>query len=117
MRRRTLVLGAAAWAAPLAAGAAAPMMRMMMHPTFAPPRTEGTPGAVPMLAWRSMPAVAVMLGGKGPFTFGVDTGAPGYLHIAKATAEVAGLAVKGADLASDPSGRNPSRFRATPPQC
>jgi hypothetical protein len=105
MRRRTLVLGAAAWAAPLAAGAG-PVMRMM-HPAFAPPRAEGTPGAVPMLAWRSMPAAAVMLDGKGPFTFGIDTGAAGLLLVAKATADAVGLAVKGAALAVDPSDRNP----------
>jgi hypothetical protein len=87
----------------------------MVHPPFAAPRTEGTPGAVPMLSWRSMPAVEVRLGGKGPFTFGIDTGAPGYLHISKAAADAAGLTATGSALASDPSGRNPvsvSRYRA-----
>jgi predicted aspartyl protease len=61
-----------------------------------------------------MPAVAVTLNGKGPFTLGIDTGAPGYLHVSKAVAVAAGLTATGSDLVSDPSGRNPvtvSRYR------
>jgi hypothetical protein len=55
-----------------------------------------------------MPAVAVTLDGKGPFTLGIDTGAPGYLHISQAVAHAAGLAIAGVSIMSDPSGMKPA---------
>jgi len=103
MRRRTLILAAAAAAAaPLAAAATA-----QRHGLSGPPRWRGVPGASPMLSWRAMPAVAVTINGKGPFTLGIDTGAPGYLHLSKPIAAAAGLAIVGSAISADPSGKNP----------
>lgn len=100
------MLGAiAVSAAPLAATlAAAPHV---IHPTFGPPLATGEPGVAPMLLHGAMPAVAVTIDGKGPFTLGIDTGAPGYLSVTKAIAQAIGLKVAGLGVAVDPSGRNP----------
>jgi predicted aspartyl protease len=48
-----------------------------------------------------------MVNGKGPFRFGVDTGASGYLVVKPEVADRIGLAVVGEAMAGDPSGRNP----------
>ena len=79
----------------------------MVQPAFSPPRSTGAPAVAPMLSVRSMPAVAVTIDGKGPYTFGIDTGADGYVHIAEPLAQHLGLAVVGKDITADPTGKNP----------
>lgn len=111
MRRRTLILA-------VAATAAAPMVASALarrHASSGPPRWRGVPVASPMLSWRGMPAVAVAINGKGPFTLGIDTGAPDYLSLSKPVAAAAGLASVGRATSTDPSGKHPlsvERYRA-----
>jgi hypothetical protein len=111
MRRRTLILGAAA-------ATAAPMVAAGHGRLFAsgPPRMRGVPGVEPMRLWRVMPAVSVKIAGQGPFTLGVDTGAFEYLNITQAVAKAAGLVRIGSALSEDPSGKNPisvARYRVS----
>jgi hypothetical protein len=68
---------------------------------------SGAPSEVVMTPWRAMPGVQVMVEGKGPFTFGIDTGFPGMLSLSDAVAQAAGLTPVGQVMIGDPSGRNP----------
>ena len=61
---------------------------------------------VPMLLDGHMPAVHVMVNGKGPFLFAIDTGAAGTARVDAALAERLGLARVGEAMGGDPSGRN-----------
>ena len=107
MHRRTVLLGAAAFAGTALTPALAQPVRRM-HPMVGAPASRGSPGSVPMTLWRdAMPSVAVMIEGKGPFTLAIDTGAPGHLHLSERVATAVGLAVVGEAMASDPSGRTP----------
>ena len=54
-----------------------------------------------------IPTITAMVNRKGPFRFGVDTGASGYLVVKPEVADQIGLAIIGEAMASDPSGRNP----------
>lgn len=65
---------------------------------------------VPLKFIGSMPAVEVIVKGKGPFTFGIDTAAQGIARIDSSVAEKLGLAVTGEGAGSDSSGRNPQRM-------
>jgi hypothetical protein len=111
MHRRDLLLGAGAIGGlaatkTFACGA--------QHPSFGAPRTRGRAQPAAMLSFHGMPAVAVMIEGKGPFTFGIDTGSPGHFMVTKEVASAAGLTVAGQIQTSDPSGNNPvtiSRFK------
>jgi hypothetical protein len=106
MNRRRLILAAAASGAlPLAAVRAQPRLVRMHAP--APVQVRGAPAEVAMTPWRNMPAVQATVEGKGPFTFGIDTGFPGLADVSDAVAQAAGLAVVGQAQVSDPSGRNP----------
>jgi len=53
-----------------------------------------------------MPIVAVTINGKGPFRFGIDTGALGHFRITAETAAQLALPVGREVSVSDPSGRN-----------
>ena len=61
---------------------------------------------VPMRRHGHLPAVEVMVNGKGPFLFAIDTGAAGSARIDAALAERLGLAKVGEARGGDPSGRN-----------
>ena len=101
MDRRTLLLAAAA-------SAAAPLVAAQpMRHVFTPPVMSGAPGEVTMTPWRAMPGVQVLVEGRGPFTFGIDTGFPGMLSVSDAVAQAAGLTPTGQAQIGDPSGRNP----------
>ena len=62
--------------------------------------------AVPMRRHGHLPAVEVMVNGKGPFLFAIDTGAAGTARIDAALAERLGLETVGEVRGGDPSGRN-----------
>lgn len=83
-----LVLGTASWAAPDAGTA------------FAPVELR-----------RAMPFVQVRVNGRGPFTFGIDTGTGVEALVAPALAEALSLPAAGTVEAGDPSGRNPRQLR------
>ena len=66
---------------------------------------------VPMRFIGTMPAVEVMVNGKGPFLFGIDTGAQGQARLDSAVAEKLGIKPAGDVQASDGSGRGPQRMQ------
>jgi predicted aspartyl protease len=79
-------------------------MRMMRPP---PPARTGERADVAITLVRGMPVVSAMVNGRGPYRFGVDTGAAGYLRVSPALAQTLGLEQVGEVRAGDPSGRNP----------
>lgn len=61
---------------------------------------------LPMKMRGLMPAVEVMVNGKGPFLFAIDTGAQGLARIDSSLVKQLGLKVSGQAQASDGSGQN-----------
>ena len=57
-----------------------------------------------------MPVVEVMVNGKGPFKFGIDTGSQPRASVNSAVAETLGLPKVGQVMGGDPMGRNPRTF-------
>ena len=82
-----LVLTTAAWAGPDAGARSAPMELR-----------------------RNMPFVQVQVNGRGPFTFGIDTGTGAEALVAPALAQSLGLSTTGTVEAGDPSGKNPRQL-------
>lgn len=82
------------------------VMRQMRPP---PPVMTGARADVEIQLVGGMPTITAMVNGRGPYRFGVDTGASGYLRVTPAFAEALGLQPVGEALAGDPSGRNPVR--------
>jgi len=76
-------------------------------PGHKPRHTDLPPGGVdvPMLRRGHLPAVEVMINGRGPFRFGIDTGGAGSARMDSALAARLGLEI-GEVMAGDPSGRN-----------
>lgn len=66
----------------------------------------------PMRFVGTMPAIEVMVNGKGPFLFGVDTGGQGTARIDSSFIEKLGLKPTGEIQAGDPSGKNPQTLQA-----
>ena len=62
--------------------------------------------SAPMELRRNMPFVQVQVNGRGPFTFGIDTGTGTEALVAPALAEELGLSTIGTVEAGDPSGKN-----------
>lgn len=87
------------------------IVRRMPGPPAAPPRITGEEARVPMSFSRAMPVVEVTIGGRGPYRFGIDTGAQGHGRISAALAAELGLAVTGEMQAGDGSGRTQTRHR------
>lgn len=83
-----------------------PMVRMMRPP---PPAMSGTSADLDIQLVAGMPTILATVNGRGPYRFGVDTGAAGYLRVTPALAQTLGLEPVGQALAGDPSGRNPVR--------
>ncbi|HEY5713293.1 MAG TPA: retropepsin-like aspartic protease [Allosphingosinicella sp.] len=112
MKSKDLILGAALLSAlaplqaqqPPPATGPQPVMRMMRPP---PPAMTGERADLAIELAGGMPVVSIMVNGRGPFRFGVDTGAAGYLRVTPALATALGLAQVGEVRAGDPSGRNP----------
>ncbi len=61
---------------------------------------------LPMKSRGATPAVEVMVNGKGPFLFAIDTGAQGAARVDSSLVAQLGLKVTGQALGSDGSGRN-----------
>lgn len=80
------------------------VMRQMRPP---PPTMTGEQADVAIELAGSMPVITAMVNGRGPYRFGVDTGAAGYLRVSPALALALGLVQVGEGRAVDPSGRNP----------
>jgi hypothetical protein len=60
-----------------------------------------------MTTTAGLPTIAVTINGKGPFSIGFDTGAPGGPRLTERLAKELGLTAVGEARASDPSGKNP----------
>lgn len=90
----------------LAPGPGGPMIRRMAPP---PPQLSGERADVELRLMAGMPTITAMVNGRGPYRFGVDTGAPGYLRISPRLSTALGLQPAGEALTGDPSGRNPVR--------
>jgi CubicO group peptidase (beta-lactamase class C family) len=67
------------------------------------------PVEVPMLHSGHLAAVDVMVNGRGPYRFAIDTGAAGTARIDSSLAASLGLPVVGEVMSGDPSGRNGER--------
>ena len=65
------------------------------------------PVEMPMKIDGGMPTIEVMVNGKGPFIFGIDTGAQGGARIDSSLMEKLALKPSGQVRATDGSGRNP----------
>jgi hypothetical protein len=62
-----------------------------------------------MLLAAHLPAVDVLVNGKGPYRFAIDTGGAGALRVSAALAKELGLKTVGEVWAGDPSGKNRER--------
>ncbi|MGC2111465.1 MAG: aspartyl protease family protein [Candidatus Korobacteraceae bacterium] len=65
--------------------------------------------SVPMEIRHNLPFVQVMVNGKGPFTFGIDTGTGGQALLSPDLIEQLNLTVVGQAEVGDPSGVNPRK--------
>ncbi len=74
--------------------------------SFVPP--EGV--EVPMTLATHLPSVEVMVNGKGPFRFAIDTGGSGAARVDSAFAAAMGMKVVGEVWGGDPSGMNQQRM-------
>jgi len=110
MHRRTLLAAAASLAAGITARPAAGVA-MRRHMTVSPPKMDGAPGSSPMIRIGAMPGIGASINGRGPYTFGIDTGADGFVHLSSQLAQALALPVIGEAMASDPSGKNPIHIR------
>ena len=103
-----LVAASAAAQPPAPAPGPQPMVRRMMRPP--PPAMTGTRADLAIELVAGMPTVLATVNGRGPYRFGVDTGAGGYLRVSPALAEALALQPVGEAMAGDPSGLNPIRI-------
>jgi len=78
--------------------------RMVRRAAAPPPQRTGDRAEVAMQLVNGMPTIEAMVNGRGPYRFGVDTGAPGYLRVTPALAGTLGLQPVGQALMGDPSG-------------
>ena len=69
--------------------------------------TPKLPIEIPMRLDGGMPAIELMVNGKGPFLFAIDTGAEGGPRLDSSLVEKLGLKPSGQMRDGDPSGRNP----------
>ena len=69
--------------------------------------TPKFPIEIPMRVDGGMPAIELMVNGKGPFLFAIDTGAEGGPRLDSSLVEKLGLKPSGQMREGDPSGRNP----------
>lgn len=75
-----------------------------VHSADAPPKM---PIEIPMKTDGGMPTIELKVNGKGPFVFGIDTGAQGGARIDSSLMEKLALKPSGQVQATDGSGRNP----------
>src|SRR4051794_21601792 len=81
--------------------------RIIRHMAPPPPARSGDKADIPLGLFEGMPTIMATVNGKGPYRFGVDTGAMGYLHLRPDLAATLALSPVGEARAVDPSGRNP----------
>jgi hypothetical protein len=67
---------------------------------------QDSPNAETMELRHGMPVVRVTVNGKGPFTFGIDTGLGGEAAVSPSFSQRLGLPITGEAETGDPSGRN-----------
>ena len=79
------------------------LVRRMAPP---PPAMTGERADVAVELVAGMPTIMAMVNGRGPYRFGVDTGASGYLRVTPALASALALQQTGEARAGDPSGGN-----------
>ncbi|MEA3030487.1 MAG: hypothetical protein QOG13_1812 [Sphingomonadales bacterium] len=84
--------------------------RMVRRAAAPPPQRTGERADVAMRLVNSMPTIGAMVNGRGPYRFGIDTGAPGYLRVTPALAAALGLQPVGEALMGDPSGGGTTRI-------
>ena len=80
----------------------------LMKPEHSSVPPEGV--EVPMELATHLPAIEVMVNGKGPFKFAIDTGGSGVARVDSALAAQLGLPVVGEVWGGDPSGKNRRRM-------
>jgi len=100
-------------AAPTAAQQApqpGPQPRMVRQMRPPPPAMTGERAELALELADGLPVITATVNGRGPYRFGVDTGAAGYLRVSPALAQTLGLQQVGEAMAGDPSGRNPIRI-------
>lgn len=78
--------------------------RMIRRALAPPPQRTGDRADVDMQMVNGMPTIVATVNGRGPYRFGVDTGAPGYLRVTPALATALGLQQVGEAMGGDPSG-------------
>jgi predicted aspartyl protease len=84
--------------------------RMVRRAAAPPPQRTGERADVVMRLAGGMPTIEAMVNGRGPYRFGVDTGAPGYLRVTPALAAALGLQPVGEALMGDPGGGPTTRI-------
>jgi predicted aspartyl protease len=82
------------------------LILLILFAQFAVFAQKGPAADLPMKFRGSMPAVEVMVNGKGPFLFAIDTGAAGLARIDSSLVEKLGLKINGEVQAGDGSGQN-----------
>jgi CubicO group peptidase (beta-lactamase class C family) len=82
-------------------------------PLARPQRSLVPPGGidVPMTIAGHLPAIEIMVNGKGPYRFGIDTGGQGALRVDDDLARELGMPEVGEVWGGDPSGQNRIRMR------
>jgi hypothetical protein len=87
------------------------LMVLLMFTCALPISAQSSPVAdLPMLLRGTQPAVEVMINGKGPFLFAIDTGGGLQADIDTALVNQLKLPVNGKTSVSDPSGKNAREF-------
>lgn len=83
-----------------------PARPMERRPIPPPPTTIGDRADIEMDTSQGIPIVSVMVNGRGPYRFGIDTGAQGYARLSARLATELGLIPVGEVMTGDPSGNN-----------
>lgn len=78
--------------------------RLIRRAAAPPPQMTGERADVPVELVAGMPTITATVNGRGPYRFGVDTGASGYLRVTPTLARAIGLVQAGEARAGDPSG-------------
>jgi Aspartyl protease len=71
-----------------------------------PPATVGDRADIDIDVGEGMPTALLQVNGRGPYRFGIDTGAQGYARVSARLADALGLTPVGEVMTADPSGIN-----------
>jgi hypothetical protein len=83
-----------------------PARPMERRPIPPPPTTIGDRADIEMDTSQGIPIVSVMVNGRGPYRFGIDSGAQGDARLSARLATELGLMPVGEVMTGDPSGNN-----------